>query len=164
MEKTVRDYWVEGKGWKWEKFSQALLASWLIKLTEIVLDLTGGGQDKVGWLESIDRRFTVRSAYLLLRRNTSKNVWRGWRLIWKLRAQEQSKVFMWLVAHDRVFSNWVRWRRQLDLSPHCARCDEAKENALHAVRDWKIQWRHGFCLYHPCYVETSLCFQFMIGY
>lgn len=86
MEKTVRDYWLEGQGWKWDEFSQALPASWLIKPTGIVLDLTGGGQDKMEWLESSNRRFTVRSVYLTLKRDTRDVTWNGWRIIWKLRA------------------------------------------------------------------------------
>lgn len=61
----------------------------------------------------------------------------GWKRIWRLRAQERAKVFIWLLSHDKVLSNWSRWRRQLTTSQCCDRCGAAKEDGPHAVRDCK---------------------------
>lgn len=48
LEKIVREFWHEERGWKWEEFSSALLTSWLIKMASVVLNLTGERQDNLG--------------------------------------------------------------------------------------------------------------------
>lgn len=162
LERSVRDYWQEDRCWKWEEFAHPLPASWLIKLIGVVLDLTGEGHDWVGWLKPSSRRFIVKSAYLTLQKEEMKETWKGWRKIWRLEAQERTKVFMWLFAHDRILSNWMRWRIQLHL---LAMFDVAWRRRMRCMRYEiaKTVWRYGYSLYHLPFVVTSSCNQSKVG-
>lgn len=135
MEGIVRDYWMDDRGWKWNDFQYVLPASTLLKISDTVVDLTGGGQDRVGWLTPGNRKFTIQSDYRTLRNENGDDAWSGWKRKCKLRVQERVKVFMWLFAHNRVLSNRARWRRQLAASPQRGHCNEIEEDALHNVRD-----------------------------
>lgn len=136
-EKTVRDYWKDEGGWRWDEFSHALPNSSLIKIADVVLSAVGDEQDKVCWLGPNNRGFTVKSAYRLLRGELSEGSWQGWKLIWRLRTQEWTKTFLWLLAHDGILTNGARWQRHVSNFPGCVRCQETIEDALHAIRDCK---------------------------
>lgn len=61
--------------------------------------------DQFGRLDPSNRVFTVKSTYHLLRGGNRGESWKGWRRIWRLRVQERIKVFMWLLAHDKILTN-----------------------------------------------------------
>lgn len=79
--------------------------------------------------------FSVRSAYELIRGVGLTGAWPGWKRIWRLKVQERIKVFLWLLAHEKVLTNLSRVRRNLSQSACCDRCPAAVEDAMHAVRD-----------------------------
>lgn len=60
-----------------------------------------------------------------------------WRRIWSLKAQEQIKMFMWPMEHDKFLTNYSRWHRHLSSTPYCDQCEAVEEDALHAIRDCK---------------------------
>lgn len=93
--------------------------------------------------------FTIRSAYLMLRRENINDTWKGWKRIWRLKAQERIKVFMWLLAHDKTLTNWSRWHRQISLTACCDRCTAEKEDAIHALRDHKASKEVLMCFIPP---------------
>lgn len=41
------------------------------------------------------------------------------------------------MAHDKILTNWSRWRRRISSNPSCVRSLAEKEDALHAVHDCK---------------------------
>lgn len=49
--------------------------------------------------------------------------------------QERVRVFLWLLAHDKLLSSWSQWRRKLSSSPCCHCCSAKKEDVIHALRD-----------------------------
>src|SRR4051812_40785427 len=55
--------------------------------------------------------------------------------IWRLKVQKRVKEFMWILAHDRILSNWSRWKRKLAMNPCCSHCDGTIEDSIHAIRD-----------------------------
>lgn len=63
---------------------------------------------------------------------------------WK--TQERTKVFMWILARDRVMTNWSRWRRSISQNPDCDHCNAEKEDVAHAIRDYKESKRFA-CFY-----------------
>lgn len=44
---------------------------------------------------------------------------------------------MWILAHDRVMTNWSRWRRRIAQTAGCDRCSFEREDGAHAIRDCK---------------------------
>lgn len=109
----------------------------LLRVAEHEINYQDEGGDSVGWLAPENSKFTVRSAYLLLRGEGPNSAWEGWKRIWQLKAQERIKVFMWLLAHDKILTNASRWRRHLTSNPCCFRCDAVVEDGLHVIRDCK---------------------------
>lgn len=136
-ERTVASYWRDEEGWRWESFGDRLPTMTLLKIAGTRVNKNSSITDHAGWLEADSRRFTVKAAYSLLRGMQSTVEWKGWKCIWSLKSQERTKVFLWLLAHDRVMTNWARWRRMIISSPSCGRCAAEKEDALHATRDCK---------------------------
>lgn len=47
--------------------------------------------------------------------------------------QERVRVFVWIVAHEKLLTNLERCR--MATSPTRARCNQTEEGSLHAVRD-----------------------------
>lgn len=64
--------------------------------------------------------------------------WNGWNLIWKLQVQQRVRVFLWVLAHEKILTNLERATRRMTSSALCVRCREEEESALHAVRDCKM--------------------------
>lgn len=63
-------------------------------------------------------KFNVKSAYKLANGWIEENVWEGWRMIWKMKLQQPVKVFVWILAHEKLMTNSKRWKRRLTHSPY----------------------------------------------
>lgn len=69
--------------------------------------------------------------------------WAGWNKVYRLWVQRRVKVFLWIMRHDRLLTNYSRRRRGLALSSVCPICEVETEGTLHAVRDciWaRVVW------------------------
>lgn len=77
----------------------------------------------------------MRSTYALLVGRGATHAWAGWRMLWKLKAQARTKVFLWVLSHDRIMTNGMCWRRGLSQSSACVRCDAEMEDGIPAIRD-----------------------------
>lgn len=134
----------------------------LIRLAET--KLSNEEEDQVSWMKQGNKKFSVKSAFTLLRNEARIDIWNGWKRIWKLRVQERTKILMWLLAHDRVLSNWARWNRQIAKSPGCDRCDAAKEDDVHAVRDCNKSRELWLSFLPPALNQKILSYHYKIGY
>lgn len=105
---AVAGYWRESGGWKWDLIGGILPASVLVRLAGIGLSLITEEEDDAGWLTPENKSFTVKSAYDLLTGRSAGEVWKGWKRIQCLKVQEHTKVFLWILAHDRTMTNWTR--------------------------------------------------------
>lgn len=135
-EKTmlVRDYWQEDRGWKWDCLNPLLSASNLLLLANVRLDRGTDVRDEMHWLS--DRAdFSVTLAYELGLGTSQTGQWHGWRRIWSLHIQQRIRVFLWMMAHERILTNSVRWRRGLAANSDCWRCGGGCEDVLHVIRD-----------------------------
>lgn len=132
---TVNSYQQEGLGWRWDLLSHKLPASMLLKHADVTIQLDARPVDRPRWMTVNNMAFSVRTAYQVLQRETTVEEWTGWKRIWRFEVQERVKVFLQLLAHDKVLSNWSRWRRMLSPSPGCQRCLADKEDAIHEVCD-----------------------------
>lgn len=59
----------------------------------------------------------------------------SWSWIWKIRAPEKVRVFMWLLSHDVLQVNKHRFHCHLASSPTCPHCSHVMEDILHCLRD-----------------------------
>lgn len=77
----------------------------LLKLAGFILDLRGAENDHMHWLDPDAGSFSISSAYGVLTAKKDNGNWKGWKRIWRLKVRERIKVFMWIVAHDKIISN-----------------------------------------------------------
>lgn len=94
-----------------------LQASSLLALATNAVDIDNPIPDQPRWLDSNSTKFSIRSTNTLLAQGVEEDVWGGWSKIWKLKVQKRVQVFMWIFSHDRILSNWARWKRKLVTVP-----------------------------------------------
>lgn len=90
------------------------------KLRTLRLCCSELAKDRFGWLSPNNGMFKVKEAYGLEAGWGNAEPWRGWKFLWKVRTQQRVKVFLWLLAHDRLMTNNNIWRRNMALSAACA--------------------------------------------
>lgn len=135
LKKRVCDYWIRGWGWDWGSFSAYLQHSAQLTIASSVLEQEGSQVDEFGWLKLNGRDFSVRSAYDLQQERRIGSNWRGWKLLWCLKIQSRVRVFIWLIARDRILTNYSRWRWKLTADPVCYLCGDGAKSTLHAIKD-----------------------------
>lgn len=67
-----------------------------------------------------------------------------WDAIWDAPVQQRVRAFLWLVYHDRLLGNLIRYRRRMTNNPKCYVCDAEEESVLHILRDCpaaRMVWR-----------------------
>lgn len=69
--------------------------------------------NELGWLKPGVVQFEVRFAYRLEANWNDEDIWKEWRLIWKLKVHQKVKECLWLMTHDRLLTNFARWHRGL---------------------------------------------------
>lgn len=107
----------------------------LVKLAEVSLCSEAIRLDEASWCTKKASIFSVKAAYELASGWVEEGTWIGWGLIWKLKIQERLKLFLWLLAHEKIMTNSKRWRRKLAQSPLCERFWQEDESAVHVIRD-----------------------------
>lgn len=92
------------------------------------------GKDMVLWSASATGRFTVSSAYLVVKGLAPLSQGTRWSRIWKIAVPERVRTFIWLMMHERLFTNQRRSRMGLGDSD-CPHCVSVVEDSLHVLRD-----------------------------
>ncbi|KAK4283181.1 hypothetical protein QN277_000163 [Acacia crassicarpa] len=95
------------------------------------------------WKWTKSGEFTVKSAYDSLR-PTEVHPDKLWSTIWKIKAPERCRIFMWLVLHNRLLTNVSRCKRGISTDGRCQICQVDEESLLHVLRDCPIShdlWR-----------------------
>lgn len=141
-------------------FSNLLLAYSLLQIMLIYVDSYSIKRDHFGWLDGIGDSFLVTSAYELGAREGDVGKGVVWRQLWKIKSQQRVRYFLWVLAHDKLLTNYGRWRRRLADNLDCQPCSGQREEALYAIRDcpsareiWDLilpqQLRRDFFLWDP---------------
>lgn len=108
-------------------------------------------EDRLMWGEDQTCIFTVKKAYRKLCGSATHDGWPGWSHLWKIEVQQRIRTFLWILSHNKLLTNYEKWRRNLREDPCCSLCGAMEETCLHAIRDCpeaKQVWL--------LFVETSL--------
>lgn len=105
-----------GRGWRWDKLADVLPTLTLMKLAGNGMDLEVETTDRVGWLSSSGKKFSISFAYKLEAKWNSVDRLVGWKLIWMLRVAQRVRVFIWQSTLDRLSTNVFRRRMRLSSS------------------------------------------------
>lgn len=143
-DKRVVEYWEQSRGWRWSEL-QALPSMRLVMLASTAILPGAEQEDYMGWLKPRGGMFSKKSAYQLAYGWDDVIDLEGWKKLWRVHTSQRIRVFMWILAHDRLLTTRESWRRQLTSCPGYVRCGEAGEGVLHALRDCKWArelWEH----------------------
>lgn len=139
--KTVAEYWDEGS-WSWPLLLPLLPLPVVQEISRHVINPSQ--EDITIWSRDPDHGFSTASAYKIIIDATGKEKQGSWKLIWDLKIPPKIQVFLWLLCHNRVLTNASRLSRGLTTNDACPRCNQAREDVLHLLRDCpqsKIFWK-----------------------
>lgn len=88
--------------------------------------------DGWGWGDPKCPSYTVRSGYNFIIRNFTPPA-RSWLSIWRLPAPEKVQLLIWLIVHDALPTNKLRYERKLSSNPLCTTCGFSVESWWHAI-------------------------------
>lgn len=100
--------WHHGSGWRWDLLQPQLSTLDMVKVASTSLCSELDHEDSVGWLDSSSSNFIVKGAYDLANNRGLDQNWEGWSYIWSLKIQQRIKVFLRLMAHERLLTNRER--------------------------------------------------------
>ncbi|KAL4379564.1 hypothetical protein GQ457_02G022340 [Hibiscus cannabinus] len=107
------------------------------------------GQDLPSWHWEQNHCFSIKSAYSALDTDVYHVHNFNWKLVWSIKLPQRIKVFLWLVAHDRLLTNVEQNRRHLVDSDVYSFCHGRSETLLHVLSDcsmaqsvWRVVIKH----------------------
>ena len=150
---TVEEMWEDGYGWKWDIFSPYLNVATLSMIQSHGLRSNPDVGDLLYWGNSSKGKFKIKSAIQIIRRESRDLDTKVWGLVWGAPVQQRVRAFLWLCCHDRIMSNYNRFKRRLVDDPKCFICGARAETTLHLLRDCpaaRCVWRKvGVLSEHP---------------
>ncbi|CAN1781229.1 Putative ribonuclease H protein At1g65750 [Linum perenne] len=112
---------------------------------DIVLQIGGmtpprqeAGCDMLIWGLKLNGRFTIRSAYDLLKDHRLEDVDNSWQKIWSWKGPNKIRHFMWLTAQEKLMNNMERLRRHMSDRSECAACGGGGEDINHIFRGCNV--------------------------
>ena len=97
--------------------------------------------DSLVWPFTSHGEYSVRSAYHMLvsdsvmaeQASTSSGEQKVWKGIWRIRAPNKIRHFIWTAVKDSLPTKENLQKRHIPLDVTCSLCDEHPETALHAL-------------------------------
>ncbi|KAL4388580.1 hypothetical protein GQ457_09G009170 [Hibiscus cannabinus] len=106
------------------------------------LPRSGFKGDFPGWARSHDRNFLVRTAYEALRDNSVQSANALWKGIAGFQGLQRIKIFIWLLAKDKLLCNAERVRRHLSSCARCEACGAAFQAFNHPINLRDMEKNH----------------------
>ncbi|CAN0874990.1 Putative ribonuclease H protein At1g65750 [Linum grandiflorum] len=135
LDSSVADFVLECGSWN----STLILSCLPLHVANQVLGMTPPdsqlGTDSVVWGLEPSGKFTIRSAYLLLKELQDETTDMRWKGVWRWSGPNKIRHFLWLVSHNRLLTNEERCRRHLTTQVLCSFCSSHTESCIHILRD-----------------------------
>ncbi|KAK3204897.1 hypothetical protein Dsin_018943 [Dipteronia sinensis] len=132
LSQVVSDFLVDGQ-WLIDQLVVVLPWGVVHRIPSIHADRNSSGSDRAIWGWSKNGEFSVKTAYDGCL-NTDRNAVWNWKFIWKLHLPPRVQYFLWLVMHEKIFTNSQRAARGMDSDGFCPRCEVAIEDTDHLLR------------------------------
>lgn len=131
----VNSFVLNTRQWNWQILHEFLPANVCLAIAEFPLPNQQDDNDCLVWTVSANGLFSFSSALSVVESAGTDTSDRLWSKIWKLKAPERVKSFLWLAAHERLPTNTHCVKCKVIASDMCSRCGEEAESTLHALRD-----------------------------
>ncbi|CAN1743013.1 Putative ribonuclease H protein At1g65750 [Linum perenne] len=98
----------------------------------------GAGEDVLVWGLEDNGRFSVKSAYALLRDHRLDDSNGKWQKVWQWQGPNRIKHFMWIAMQGKLMTNLERMRRHLSNFDGCVACGQGAESLDHLFRTCNV--------------------------
>ncbi|CAN1142156.1 Putative ribonuclease H protein At1g65750 [Linum perenne] len=92
------------------------------------------GDDAIVWGLEASGRFSVKTAYWLVKELAEEDEDTDWKKVWSWEGPAKIKHFIWLVMHGKLITNEERRRRHLSPDAICLECQDPCESMDHILR------------------------------
>ncbi|CAN0926318.1 Putative ribonuclease H protein At1g65750 [Linum grandiflorum] len=96
------------------------------------------GPDSIIWGLEPSGKFSIKTAYLLLKELQEEASDQRWKGVWRWQGPNKIRHFLWLASHDRLLTNEERGRRHLTNQVLCSFCSSHTESCIHVLRDCRF--------------------------
>lgn len=144
MERTVANYWEQGKGWRWEELIGKLPDEVTGKLKLYIISENGEDIDNIYWTRESSGMFYVSSTYHSANYDSFSVQDASWERIWRLKVPNHMRAFMWLAKYERFLCNEERRRRHITSDgcyPSCLNVSETTDHVLRKCPKAKEVWK-----------------------
>ncbi|CAA7017011.1 unnamed protein product [Microthlaspi erraticum] len=133
----ARDLWINGTGWDMQRILPYVTEETRLELAAVVVNTVTERRDSLSWSMVTDGSFTVSSAYRLLTCDVAHkpDMSLFFKRIWRVRAPERVRSFLWLVGNYGIMTNEERSRRHMGDTAICQVCKAGVESITHVLRD-----------------------------
>ncbi|KAA3471573.1 LINE-1 reverse transcriptase isogeny [Gossypium australe] len=135
LDSTLKDWVLQEGSWNIDMLSILLPEDIIKRILSIPPPHPAEGEDRIIWARTESGSFTISSVHRSLKENTWRPKHDIWRTIWKYQGPQRVRLFLWLVANQRVLINSERVRRGFGQSSACSRCGHDVEDIMHVLRD-----------------------------
>ncbi|KAA3488041.1 LINE-type retrotransposon LIb DNA [Gossypium australe] len=144
LDSTLKDWILPNGSWNVDMLRLWLPEDKLKRIVSIPPPHPDNGEDRIIWARSGSGSFSIRSAYWTLKENSWKPKDDNWKVVWNYQGPQRVRIFLWLVANQRLLTNSERSRRGITHSKACPSCGHDPEDTIHVLRDcWmaKETWK-----------------------
>ncbi|CAN1120274.1 Putative ribonuclease H protein At1g65750 [Linum perenne] len=130
----VADFCLTNGSWDFPKLESCLPHDLVLQVAGMTPPCPNAGDDILVWGLEDNGRFSVKSAYALIKDLRLDDSNGGWQKIWRWQGPNKIKHFMWIVAQGSLMTNAKRERRHIATSNRCDICNGGLEDAGHLFR------------------------------
>ncbi|CAN0836858.1 Putative ribonuclease H protein At1g65750 [Linum grandiflorum] len=144
LNSSVSDFVLDNGLWNSSLIFTCLPSQIALQVLGMTPPSTDIGQDSIIWGLEPSGRFTIRSAYLLLKELQGETPEQRWKGVWNWQGPNKIRHFLWLASHNRLLTNEERGRRHLTNQVICSLCSTHTESCIHILRDChfaRLVWR-----------------------
>ncbi|CAN1779457.1 Putative ribonuclease H protein At1g65750 [Linum perenne] len=133
LEMSVAEVVTSERCWDFAKLQPLLSTEAIDLIAGMTPPAPDRGEDQWVWGLDSKGKFTIKSAYNLLRSDNPTSD--RWSQVWSWRGPNRVRFFLWLAFQDKLLTNAQRLRRNLSSDATCSTCQDPNEDVLHIIRD-----------------------------
>ncbi|CAN1790174.1 Putative ribonuclease H protein At1g65750 [Linum perenne] len=134
LSNSVSDFCLTNGAWDIPKLVSCLPPDLVLQVVGMTPPCPSSGDDALVWGLEDNGRFSVKSAYALIKDLRLDGGQGGWNRIWKWQGPNRIKHFMWITAQGKLMTNVERVRRHLSATEMCTACNHNVEDIDHVLR------------------------------
>ncbi|CAN1761168.1 Putative ribonuclease H protein At1g65750 [Linum perenne] len=135
---SVSDFCLPDGSWDFQRLSRCLPPGIILQIGGMTPPRAGAGEDVLVWGLEDNGRFSVKSAYALLRDYRLDDHNGKWKKVWQWQGPNRIKHFMWLAMQGKLMTNLERTRRHISNSDGCVACGRGAASLDHLFRNCNV--------------------------